>query len=421
MATFRIALSNPGRKNEDGTLSVSIRLLHRRQQVFIPTPFRVFPSRVRKGEVADHHVVSSLTSRILWMQDETAKLGAGAESMTAKELKEWLLGREKSEKEPVKESGIDLLAFWRDEFLPTVKHPGTRGLYQTSLNSLVRFRGGSPLSTNSVNLRFLQDYEAWMERQGVGARGKNLYMTHLKKVFNTAKDLHNDEDFGKVVIPNDPFRKYKIPLPPAPKRTGDLTREQLLAIADWNPLLPGWRCGRMEQARDCFLLSFFLAGMNSADLYNAVRLSEDWTLEYERTKTRTRRADHALQRIHVPEFLRPLADKYRDRTGERVFLFHLRYANHKEFNRALNKGLKEVGKGCGIPGLYFYQARHSFATIAHNELRYSMEDVGKCLTHVPVMKVTAGYVREDYSIVDEVNKAVADYILQGRDCIFGKY
>ena len=210
-------------------------------------------------------------------------------------------------------------------------------------------------------------------------------------------------------------------MPPAPKREGDLTREQLLAIADWKPSLPAWRSGRMEQARDCFLLSLFLAGMNSADLYAAARLSEGWVLEYERSKTRTRRADHALQRIHVPEFLRPLVDKYRDRTGERVFNFHLRYANHKEFNRALNKGLKEVGAGCGILGLYFYQARHSFATIAHNELRYSMEDVGKCLTHVPVMKVTAGYVREDYSIVDEVNKAVADYILQGRDCIFGKY
>ena len=421
MATFSINVPHPDRKNEDGTVSVSIRLTHRRQKSYIPTPFRVFPKQVKKGEVTDPRVVSSLSARILWMQDETAKLGAGADSMTAKELKEWLLEREKAEKEPAKESGIDLLAFWRDKFLPTVKNPGTRGLYATSLNRLAEFHGAGILSTNSISLRFLQDYEAWMERQGIGARGKNLYITHLKKVFNTAKDLHNDEDFGKVVIPNDPFRKYKIPLPPAPKRTGDLSREQLLSIADWKPSLPGWRCGRMEQARDCFLLSFFLAGMNSADLYNAVRLSEDWTLEYERTKTRTRRADHALQRIHVPEFLRPLADKYRDRTGERVFLFHLRYANHKEFNRALNKGLKEVGKGCGIPGLYFYQARHSFATIAHNELRYSMEDVGKCLTHVPVMKVTAGYVREDYSIVDEVNKAVADFILQGRDCIVGKY
>lgn len=421
MATFSINVPHPDRKNEDGTVSVVIRLTHQRQKSYIPTPFRVNPRQAKKGVVTDPRVVSSLTARILWMQEETAKLGAGADSMTAKELKEWLAGREKAEKEPVKESGIDLLAFWRDEFLPTVKHPGTRGLYQTSLNSLVRFRGGSPLSTNSVSLRFLQDYEAWMERQGIGARGKNLYMTHLKKVFNTAKDLHNDEDFGKVVIPNDPFRKYKIPLPPAPKREGDLTREQLLAIADWKPSLPAWRSGRMEQARDCFLLSLFLAGMNSADLYAAARLSEGWVLEYERSKTRTRRADHALQRIHVPEFLRPLVDKYRDRTGERVFNFHLRYANHKEFNRALNKGLKEVGAGCGILGLYFYQARHSFATIAHNELRYSMEDVGKCLTHVPVMKVTAGYVREDYSIVDEVNKAVADYILQGRDCIFGKY
>ena len=94
-----------------------------------------------------------------------------------------------------------------------------------------------------------------------------------------------------------------------------------------------------------------------------------------------------------------------------MFLFHLRYANHKEFNRAVNTGLKQVGEDCGIPGLYYYQARHTFATIAHNELRYSLEDVGKCLTHVPTMKVTVGYVREDWSVVDEVNEAVADFVL----------
>lgn len=411
MATFRIALSNPGRKNEDGTLSVSIRLLHRRQQVFIPTPFRVFPSRVRKGEVADHHVVSSLTSRILWMQEETAKLGAGAESMTAKELKEWLLGREKSEKEPARELGIDLLAFWRDEFLPSIAKMATKGLYTTSLNRLRAFHGAASLPTSSINLRFLHDYEDWLRKDGVGERGINLYMVHFKKVFGTTRDFLNDEDTGAIVIPNDPFRKYKIPSPPAPKREGDLSVEQVRRIVAWKPTLPDWRSFRTEQARDCFLLSLFLAGMNTADLYHSESLGKDWLLSYEREKTRTRRQDHAVQKIHVPEFLRHLVERYRDRTGERVFNFHVRYASHAELNRSVNKGLKQVGEDCGIPGLYYYQARHTFATIAHNELRYSLEDVGKCLTHVPTMKVTVGYVREDWSIVDEVNEAVADFVL----------
>lgn len=411
MATFSIVLRNPDRPNADGTFSVSIRIRHQRKISYINTPFRAKRNEIKKGEVSSPRIVSVLSQRIVFFQQETAKLGFAAERMDVKTLRDYLLRMEEQENNPEEGQGVDLFAFWRDEFLPSIAKMATKGLYATSLNRLRAFHGAASLPSSSINLRFLHDYEDWLRKDGVGERGINLYMVHFKKVFGTARDFLNDEDTGSIVIPNDPFRKYKIPSPPAPKREGGLSVEQVRRIVAWKPTLPDGRSFRAEQARDCFLLSLFLAGMNTADLYHSESLGKDWLLSYEREKTRTRRQDHAVQKIHVPEFLRHLVERYRDRMGERVFNFHVRYASHAELNRSVNKGLKQVGEDCGIPGLYYYQARHTFATIAHNELRYSLEDVGKCLTHVPTMKVTVGYVREDWSIVDEVNEAVADFVL----------
>ena len=143
----------------------------------------------------------------------------------------------------------------------------------------------------------------------------------------------------------------------------------------------------------------------------AEKLTRDYQLEYNRTKTRNRRADQAVQKLHVPESVRPLFDKYRDPYQRRVFKFYRKYLNLKGFNHAINQGLKKLGKECGIPGLYYYQARHTFPSLAHNDLKFSIEDVAKCLTHAPVMRVTIAYVKEDFSIVDEVNQAVVDYVL----------
>ena len=143
----------------------------------------------------------------------------------------------------------------------------------------------------------------------------------------------------------------------------------------------------------------------------AEKLTRDYQLEYNRTKTRNRRADQAVQKLHVPESVRPLFDKYRDPYQRRVFKFYRKYLNLKGFNHAINQGLKKLGKECGIPGLYYYQARHTFASLAHNDLKFSIENVSKCLTHAPVMRVTIAYVKEDFSIVDEVNQAVVDYVL----------
>lgn len=409
MASFRIIASHLERMEMTGYADVVIRVTHNRRLAYIPTGIRVTEGQLRKGEVADPHILSVLNARIVRFSQYIVDISDMLPYMTVNDVRDAVLQREAEENRPriAGRKGIDLFRFWEDEYLKIPKAAATRDLYRTSLNRLRECTGKAELYTGDITLRFLLDYEAYMVRSGIGPRGQNLYMTHLKCVFNRAKDFYNDEDGRTVLIPNNPFAKYKIPAAPPAKKEGDLSKEQLLAIIDYRPAT-----SREELARDCFVMSLFLAGMNSADLYYVEQLSAEWVLTYERTKTKTRRGDRARQLITVPEYLRPMFRKYSDKTKERVLNLHIRYADHKMFNQALNRGLKSIGDAVGIPRLYFYQARHSFATIARNELGFSLEDVGKCLTHVSANPVTDVYVRPDYAVVDRINKAVLEWVLQ---------
>lgn len=51
-------------------------------------------------------------------------------------------------------------------------------------------------------------------------------------------------------------------------------------------------------AKDLFILSFAMMGMNSADFYNAPTV-ENGIISYQRTKTRTRREDKAEMKVRI--------------------------------------------------------------------------------------------------------------------------
>ena len=77
---------------------------------------------------------------------------------------------------------------------------------------------------------------------------------------------------------------------------------------------------RYNLAKDCFILSFCLMGINSADLYNATEMVNN-TIIYNRTKTKDRRLDNAQMKVDIPKIALPLIEKYRDKSGKRLFNF----------------------------------------------------------------------------------------------------
>ncbi len=150
--------------------------------------------------------------------------------------------------------------------------------------------------------------------------------------------------------------------------------------------------------------------MNSADLFNCTEISGD-TITYYRTKTTARRLDKAKMEVNILPFLQPLFEKYRDKSGLRVFKFYRLYNTDKNFNRAINLGLKTIGAKLNITDLEFYAARHSWATIALNKLGINKYIVHEALNHIDEsMRVTDIYIQRDFVNENRANSKVVKYV-----------
>ena len=216
---------------------------------------------------------------------------------------------------------------------------------------------------------------------------------------------YNDEDLGVIRIAHNPFIKYKIPKNPVTRKRS-LTAEQIRAIKSYS--VPDNMTGVMI-ARDVFIMSFIMVGMNSVDMYY-LGIPNKGRLEYERRKTMNRRSDRAFISINVEPELLPYLERYKDSLGDRSFNFFVRYSTHKQFVHKVNAHLKKVGDELGIPDLTLYAARHSWATIARNECGISMDDVAMCLNHKSGHDVTDTYIKKDWSRIDRANRKVLDYV-----------
>lgn len=115
--------------------------------------------------------------------------------------------------------------------------------------------------------------------------------------------------------------------------------------------------------------------------------------------------------VDVPPMLKPLIEKYRDKSSKRVFNFYQYYANDKGFNKAINRGLKEIGSELAIDDLEFYAARHSWATLAINKVGIDKFTVHAALNHVDEsMRVTDIYIERDFQNENKANAKVVKYV-----------
>ena len=115
--------------------------------------------------------------------------------------------------------------------------------------------------------------------------------------------------------------------------------------------------------------------------------------------------------VKIPPILLSLVKKYKDHTSKRVFKFYQMYNTANNFNRAINIGLKEVGKILNIDDLEYYAARHSWATLAVNKVGIDKYTVHAALNHIDeAMKVTDIYIERDFKIENEANLKVLRYV-----------
>lgn len=422
MSTTFKAVVYAHHKKEDGTYNVKIRLTHNRARKFIPTTIYVTKEDLTRGlKIKNAQIADQLKKVIEGYQKIVATLPIErAKEMSAAQVLEYIQNYNKANE--VFE--LDFIAFGLVVVEDIKKHGriGTARLYNTALNALKRFIKADSLPIQDITVQFLTDFNQFLEdeparpKREKGERKASQYLSLLRSLHNRAKEKYNDEDAGIIRIPTSPFKRFHVPQPPQTKKRA-VSIEQLQAIMAVPKPAPYDNIkvqplSRQELARDMFLLSFGLIGMNSADLYNCTQFDGE-RITYQRTKTSTRRADKATISVKVEPCVMPLVEKWRDKTGKRVFNFYQRYATAETFNCYINRGLKTIGmmESVGEPKLQFYAARHTWATLARNKCGVEKATVHEALNHVDeAMRVTDIYIDRDYTQQDEANRLVLELV-----------
>lgn len=297
----------------------------------------------------------------------------------------------------------DLIQFMRDyiDVLKKQNRNSWRNI-NSCANKLEEYRGIGRFKFSQCTTKFLADFEAYL-LEHCGNRAASLYLTQIRTIFNIARKQLNDDDEGIIVIRNYPFANFKI-VDRSKSQPRPLSVVEIAQIATYDIIRKehdhSTSMSRVELARDMFLLSFQLCGINSADIYQLPKPKHGF-IEFERTKTRTRRKDRAYIKLAVPQDAVRLLEKYKlDKT----------YSNFQNFNKAINMGLKIIAQDLNISHLTYYVARYSWATIAHNCCNIPVSVITLALDQSVTNTVTARYIQQDFRLVDEANAKVNSYL-----------
>ena len=404
----------------DGTYNVKIRFTLDRKVKRLSTNLFVTQQDLTKSLKfkEDTSIKREIDRLVLYYREQCLKLQLDQNHYSLDEIIEFLNGEQE------KQQTIDFIKFSR-EWIASTTIKGAPN-YTTAINALVRFVGKEELDINLITLDFLEQFKVFLigERdartkklmqQGkrvTSNRTLSLYLVSIKKLFNEAKRKFNKKDKNLILIPNSPFEDFKIPKQEATRKRAipaDIIKK--VWKLPYKDMKKGYKSTcRYNLAKDCFILSFCLIGINSADLYNATEMRGN-TIIYNRTKTKARRLDGAKMMVDIPKIVQPLIDKYKDSTGKRLFNFYQYYGDEKTFNKAINSGLKEIGSILEVDDLEYYAARHSWATIALNKVGIDKYIVHAALNHIDdSMKVTDIYIERDFVNENKANAKVVKYV-----------
>ncbi len=141
-------------------------------------------------------------------------------------------------------------------------------------------------------------------------------------------------------------------MPHSEEREIDITVEELKKIRDCNV-----KEKSLCVARDIFMISYYLGGINLIDLMNA-NFKNASVLEYIRTKTaHTKRGDKRIS-ITIPFEAKEILKKWVNKSGKLEFGYKYSYVNFRNY---ITKEIQRLASLQGIDKrVVYYSARKSF-------------------------------------------------------------
>jgi len=274
------------------------------------------------------------------------------------------------------------------EYLSLCRAQKTKEAYIYSYDILCEHTRKETIEFGDITYRTLTALDKAMEKSGKKVNTRSIVFRNIRTLYNYAIKI------GATDANSYPFRNFKIQK--GRKEKEYLTLTQLRQLRDL-PLQ-----GREAKARDFFMLSFYLCGINPTDLYHLDHQTN--TITFKRQKEK--HTDPLPVHIGIQPEAQTIIDTYTSK--KHLVSFADEYAKYPTFKANYGKSLRSVGKQLGIR-LYFYMARYTWATYAA-QLDIPLDVVSKALGHADKSIAEQFYITFDWGRVNSANRKVLDHI-----------
>lgn len=366
----------------DGSHKLRIAISHNSQTRYIPTRFTVpSPKNLKNGNVVGVSNAAYINQQLRTKLNNIYKLIDELDDVdyySCTQLVNLITNKDKSAAlKSVSQIAEELIKIRTN----TWSH-STIYIFKKGIDTFCQF-AGSDFILSTLNSSLVHNYHNYLKRLDYSDTSIGIRMDSLRRLTKYA-ERHNLVKFNV-----SPFLDYK----PAPKIVRDvaLSLEQIRQMRDL-PLTDKWEI----YARDLFMLSFYLCGMNLMDILRLDLTKE--SVKFIRQKTIKRRNPNDTTEFSIQPEARKILDKYLNKSGKLQFGG---FVTDSSIRHISTEHLIKLRDKIGVSGLIFYSARKTFAQLA-NELMIKDSIIEYCIGDAPTASNRA------LSFYVTVNKRMAD-------------
>lgn len=392
MATLALTIL-PSKPTSAGKFPIYIRISVKNEKSYIKTDYQLDDiCQWHEGKVVARNDSSMLNKRLLYelkRYKERLQYIDNYEYFSANQLKTILTQEDKV---------VPDVRSFNEFFIQRIREIREEGrnsyanMQEDTLRLFEKAEGVVPIII--MNHHTVEHFDHWMKMNGHTDGGRQIRLSHLKARVNEAIKM------GLIRCTIHPFAYTKLPQPDP--RELDISVESIRKIIKTDVS----HSKRLTLAKDMLLLSFYLGGMNFADLIQ-IDFSEK-LVDYVRQKSLEHKKRNKHIKIGICPDARTIIVKYIGDNG----LLELGYKySTKNLQCYINSCLKLLSKELNIKeSLTFYSARKTFAQFAA-EIGIPYPIIEYCLGHSIKTGITINsYVRVKQYQADAAINRVIEYV-----------
>lgn len=358
MTTLKLAVV-PAKMLKSGKHKIRIAIGHKQETRYLVTRFNIDDlSQFKDGQVVGipnaSYVNMKLRSILNSYQEALDRIST--QSYTCAQVVEYL-SNIKQGAAPFSSASTDYIINMEKE-----GRKSTAELYRRTcryFNDFIKL----DVMLDGITPRTIKEFDIYLKNEkNLNPVTRGTHMAHLKAILNQAV---RDK---KVSYDTHPFEYYE--KPEGNIRELDISVDEVKQIRDSTP-----KEKSLRMARDLFMLSYYLGGINLIDLMQFNFKNRD-TIEYIREKSKnTKKGDKKIS-FSIPEEAKPIIKEWMGKNGKLNFGYKYTYDNFRKF---VTKEIKRLAENIGIEShVVYYSARKSF--VQHGfELGISLETLEYCI------------------------------------------